>query len=256
MSVRRETSRAFLLRSVDYGESDRIVTLFLREIGKISALARGARKSWRRFGGALELFSLSEVTVVPGQGRSRLWRLEEASLISSHAGLARDLNRIGAASFILELVRETIPEHEPQLNIFSLVEEVLPLFEEAMDAAVGLLAIAAELKILALAGMGVSVDHCNACGRPVPDGKKVRFHPARGGVVCTPCGGGPVTLSASVSTALIALAGLPLSRSAEVTLEIDETAELEGALSSFVDHHLGRPLRTRSLFSAASSLRK
>ena len=89
--MKRESDRAFLLRSVNFKESDKIVTLFLERMGKISAMAKGARKSWRRFGGALEPFSLFEVTVV--QGKGNLWRLDEATLISPHSDLASDLSQ-------------------------------------------------------------------------------------------------------------------------------------------------------------------
>ncbi len=251
MSTRRETSRAFLLRSVDHGESDRILTLLTLDMGKMSALARGARKSWRRFGGALEPFSTFEVTVTPSQGRGRLWNLAEAHLLNAHEGLAADLDRIGAASFVLEIVREIVPEHDPQPEIFALLEEVFPMLAEAVGFAIGTITLAVELRVLAMAGMGVSVLQCNACGRAVPEGRKVRFNPARGGVVCTPCGGGPITLSADAAAAVRKLSTFPLSRAHEVTLGNGVAEEIEGALNGFVDHHLGRPIRSRALFSAA-----
>ncbi len=249
MSSKRETCRALLLRSVDYGESDRIVTLLTSNKGKISALARGARKSWRRFGGALELFSIFEVTLASPRGRGRLWRLEEAHLEDAYSGLATDLMRIGAASFIIEIVREAVPELEPQPEVFALVEKALPLIAENTGAALAALTVATQLRVLALAGMGVSVDHCNACGRQVPRGKPVKFHPARGGVVCTPCGGGPILLSASTAEILIDLCRSDLSQAVKTRFDKDTAAEVEGALAGFVEHHLERPLSTRSLFS-------
>ncbi|MCP4674821.1 MAG: DNA repair protein RecO [Deltaproteobacteria bacterium] len=253
MSARRETSRAFLLRSVDYGESDRILTLLTLDLGKMSVLARGARKSWRRFGGALEPFSLFEVTVASSQGRGRLWTLTEAHLLAAHEELATDLDRIGAASFVLEIVREMVPEHEPQHEIFALLEEVLPMLAKSTGPAIAAITLAVELRLLAMAGMGVSILQCNACGRAVPEERKVRFNPARGGIVCTPCGGGPVTFSTTAATALRKLATLPLPVVHEVTLGGGVATEIEGALNGFVDHHLGRPIRSRELFSAVCS---
>lgn len=251
MSDPGETSRAFLLRSVDYGESDRIVTLLTHKRGKISALARGARRSQRRFGGALEPFALLEVTI---ESRARgLWKLAEANLLASHAGLAEDLIRMGGAAFILELVREVTPEHEPDQRIFGLVEEVLPLLSKAEPPAVVSVVIAAELKVLALAGMSVSIDHCNACGRLVPSQKKVKFHPARGGVVCTPCGGGPIELSYRAQSVLVKLEKLPLAKSIEVTLLSEEAAEIEEALAGFVDYHVECQMRAKTFFTMAKT---
>lgn len=245
MSPRRETSRALLLRSVDYGESDRIATLFTEDMGRISVLARSARKSWRRFGGALEPFSIFEVTFSPGKGR--LYNLEESSLLAANIGLAKDLKRMDAGAFILELVREVVPEREPQREIFAIVEETLALLAEASGPAIGLIGTAAELKILSSAGIAVCVDRCNACGRQVPENKKVKFHPARGGVVCSACGGGPMTLSAAGISALAELSVKPLSEAVEVKIGEEDAAMLDRSLASFIEHHLDRPLRNTHL---------
>jgi DNA repair protein RecO (recombination protein O) len=233
------------LRSVDYGESDRIVTLFTQKMGKISALARGARKSWRRFGGALEPFSIFEVSLAPGRGG--LQNLEEAVLKSAHIELAKDLTRMEAGAFVLELVREVVPECEAQPGIFEVIEEMLPLVSQARGLEIGLIATAAELKVLSFAGVAVSVDRCNACGRKVPENKKVRFHPARGGVVCTECGGGPIILSADAVRALTDLSRLPLLKSTEVKINGADAADVDKALAGFVEHHVERPLRKISL---------
>jgi DNA repair protein RecO (recombination protein O) len=237
---------------VDYGEADRIVTLLTETRGKISALARGARKSFKRFGGALEPFALIEVTwAAATRGRGELKRLEEARLLRAHDGLATDLRRIGAASLVLELTREIIPEQEPQPGIFAHLVEVLPLLASSPASAVSRLVLAAELTLLAEAGMGVSVGRCNACGREVPPGRPVRFHPARGGVVCTPCGGGPITLSKGAAAALLALERSPLEDVAAMELSDDVAAEVDAALTRFLEHHLERTLSTRSFYSPA-----
>ena len=110
MSDSTQRTRAFLLRSVDYGESDRVLTLLSEERGKIAAIARGARSSRKRFGGALEPFALLEVSLA--RGRGSLPRLAEASLLRAYAGLSRSLGRVGAAGFALELSGEVLPEHQ------------------------------------------------------------------------------------------------------------------------------------------------
>ena len=238
--MRRETDRAFLLRSVNYRESDRILTLFLENTGKISALAKGARKSWRRYGGALELFSLFEVSIVKNRGN--LWRLEEASLLSAHSELARDLSRMSAASFVLELARELTPENEPQSSVFQLIDKAFRILEDASGERARQIALATELKMLGLAGVGVSLQNCNACGTVVPLGRPVRFHPARGGVVCTPCGGGPITLSSSSIAALIIMDKNSLLNLGDVELAHEALDQVELAMADFVEHHLGRSI--------------
>ena len=123
MKGQKETSQAFLLRSVDHGESSRIITLFTRDMGKIAGLARSARTSRRRFGGTLEPFTLMEITVK--QGNRNLYHLETASLLEAYTGLTADLHKVNAAATILEIVREVTPERQPETEIFILLKDVL-----------------------------------------------------------------------------------------------------------------------------------
>jgi DNA repair protein RecO (recombination protein O) len=237
-----KTTAAFLLRIVDYGESDRIVTLFTRDHGKVSALARGARKSRKRFGGALEAFCLLEVTLA---SRSRgLWRLGETALLRAHPGLATSLARLGAAARILELARELVPEHEPDPVMFALLEQALPALASAGEQHVASTAAAGMLAVLAHAGFELRFTDCSVCAAPVPRGARVRFDPWRGGVVCTPCGGGPIGLSATAVRGLLALSSLPLDRTPEAGVDAASAAQIHAAIDAFVQHHLGKPLRS------------
>ena len=241
--MKQKTDRAYLLRSVNYGESDRIVTLLLEEGGKTSALAKGARKSWRRFGGALELFSLFEVSLVKGRGN--LKRLDEARLITPHHDMAKDLQRMSAASFVVELVRELVPEDEPAPEIFSLMGESFESLENTSEMTSRIVALAAELQLLNVAGIGVSLDRCNACGRAVPENRPVKFHPSRGGVVCTPCGGGPILLTKTIIAQLIRLEKTNLGNCSNVELDDETLIQCEGILSDFIYHHLGKEVRMK-----------
>ncbi|MFO8071463.1 MAG: DNA repair protein RecO [Polyangia bacterium] len=239
MAAPTVTSRAFLLRSVEYGESDRVVTLLTEERGRISAIARGARKSRRRFGGALEAFSLIEVSLAPSKGS--LMRLAEASLIEANGGLARSLDRIEGASLLLGLLRELLPEDQPEPGAFALLDEALPLLARAGPEECRRLSAAAAMRALALAGVGVGAARCNACGRPVPPRRPVHFDPRRGGVICTPCGGGPHLLSAGAAAGLRELQSAPLDRVGGAPAGGEAMDEIEAALDQFVHYQIDRP---------------
>jgi len=238
-------TRAILLSSTPFGEADRILTLFTLDHGKISARARGARKSWRRFGGALEPFALFEATL--SQTNKRIWSLGEAKLIEAHEGLADDYARIRAASLTTELLREVVPDHESEPELFALIVELFGLLASCKVIELPLLTLASELKILEAAGIGVATGRCNACGRSVPAGRKVYFNPARGGVVCTPCGGGPIILSREAARGLIELSQTALNDLKTVTLPNEAIAELDRALEVFIVQHVGKTLTTRGL---------
>lgn len=250
MSGSTHRCRAFILRAVDYGESDRVITLLCEDLGKVATVARGARSSRRRFGGSLEPFALLDVTLAPGRGE--LPRLAEASLLRAHPDLAGSLARVGAAGHVLELARETLPERQPEPAVFALVDELLPLIAAADDPGSEALAFAGALRVLSLAGLGVSVERCNACGTPVPPGRKVLFDPRRGGVVCTPCGGGPIVLSAGAAGSLISLQRIPLAEIAGSAVpDAEVLEEIERALFAFFEQHLERPLRSTSFLAQA-----
>ncbi len=244
----KETTPAILLRSVNYKESDKIVTLLTRSMGRISAMARGARKSQKRFGGALEPFTLFEVTLAKHTKTGNLWHIQESLLLEANEGISKDLERVGAASYLIELLREIIPDDDPDMGLFLIAEESLLAISRSTGAPLAKTVLAAELRITAQAGTEVGLSACNACGTVVPKGRPVLFQPSRGGVICTPCGGGPITLSASALAVMEALRAAPLPRAGDVPATVPEIFEIETALHAFIDYHMGRPLPTRSFY--------
>jgi DNA repair protein RecO (recombination protein O) len=242
--------RAFILRTADYGESDRVITLLGDDLGVVAAIARGARRSRRRFGGSLEPFALLEVSLA--RGRGRLPRLVESTLLRAHAGLGVSLARIGAAGYVLELVRETLPDHQPEPRIFELVDRLLPLLEGADYRRSVSLALAGALRVLSLAGLGMSVSGCTACGKPVPPGRKACFDPRRGGVVCTQCGGGPIVASAGAVGALVGFERGTLDEVAGGAAVDEPTlVEAERVLGAFIEQQLERRLKSISFLEQA-----
>ena len=247
MSPIHETTAAYVLRRVDYKESDRILTLFTRSHGKISALARGARKSNKRFAGPLEPFVLLEVTLdAPIGGRMRA--VNESTLLDGAAGLSKRMERLNAAAFVVEMIRESLPEEAPEPRLFDLMRETLSRLAELEGARLHKSVTAFQLKLLVQLGTPVTVTQCATCGKPVPEGRPVYFHPGRGGVICTPCGGGPLLLSSSAISALRALSINPLADAVDVEISESDEREVERALTAFIEHHLAGPLMTRTAF--------
>lgn len=105
---------------VDYGERDRIVRLLCPDHGRISALARGARGSTRRFAGALDLGNRVEAMLRPGAGE--LWHLQEASLLRGVEGLRSDLGRLSLMAYACELCAALAREHHPEPRLFGLLD--------------------------------------------------------------------------------------------------------------------------------------
>src|SRR6185436_20315695 len=121
--IRAVTVRSFVeamvLRQTPFGESDAVVVLFTREHGRISALARGARASKRRFAGALGLLVLARVDV-KRRPRGDLWSLEAAEIAREWTALAGDVAALAHASYAVEIVRELSPAEHPEPQLLDL----------------------------------------------------------------------------------------------------------------------------------------
>jgi len=219
-------NRALLLRRVEFGEADLIVALFTRELGRVSALARGARKSTRRFGGALEPFFTLDVRLEE-RTTSELLVLAEAGIARARLGLLGELARLDAAGRALGWVRDASPPRTPEPRIFALLERFL----DRLDSSDPKLVPGRELGELALSllsefGWGITLESCVSCGKACPEGKPGNVDPRRGGLVCRSCGGGRVRLSgaqrARLARAAAGEASVLSLDDVEVTLDLVE----------------------------------
>jgi len=181
------------LRSVDYRDSDRIVTLLTEDEGKISALARGARRSQRRFGGALQPYVLMQVYFRPGRGE--LAHLDRVAVDRSFHGILQRLDSIGAAGAAMAVIRERVPEHEPEPVVFESAVGFLAALHEGAPAEEALLTL--QIRVLDALGFSPTLDHCVGCGKVPSPARSASFDAARGGIVCRACGGGRLVLSAA-----------------------------------------------------------
>jgi DNA repair protein RecO (recombination protein O) len=200
--VRRITSEALLVRSVPYGESDLIVQLLTATDGRISAIVRGGRKSQRRVGGALEPFHTIRVEA-DDKGRE-MATLKEARIARARTNIAASLDALDAAGTALRWARQLCPPRTPEPGAWATLTHLL----DELDAGVAHPKVelaAAALRLLGDVGFGLELEQCVGCGKPRPEGRGAYLDPARGGVVCTACGGARRLLDAAVLDACAVL---------------------------------------------------
>jgi DNA repair protein RecO (recombination protein O) len=270
--VLRTKLTAIVLRTVDTGEADRVVTLLSRERGKVAAFARGARASRRRFGGALEPFTLvrAEVRERPG---AELLGLESLAVVDGFGGIRADLARIACAAYAAELARDLVRDHEPHEDLFDLLSAYLAGLGRAAASPTGLRAF--ELGALRAAGLLPRLDACVSCGTPhapphpgplpplargegeISGGGMLRFDPGHGGVLCGACTRLASPAAPSVSpdavAALCRLADGGLAAAA-VGLAPRAGREARDALGAFIEHHLGHRLAARRFLEEVGPL--
>jgi DNA repair protein RecO (recombination protein O) len=211
--VRTLVTPALLLRTVAYGESDVIATLFTEVEGKLGVMVRGGRKSTKRVGGALEPFHTIEARIDDRGGE--LGALREARITKVRDGIVASLEAIDAAGTALRWVRHVCPPRTREPEAWVTLGELL----DALDASGGRgeagggagssrVALAeAGLRLLSDVGYALDLERCIQCGKPCPEGRSARVDPARGGLVCSSCGGGRVVVSADLRAKAIAAAG-------------------------------------------------
>jgi DNA repair protein RecO (recombination protein O) len=194
--IRRIDSAALLVRSVPYGEADVIATFFTLESGKVSAIVRGARRSTKRFGGALEPIHELEVTL-EDKGRE-LCVLKEARIRRPRTGISSSLEAMEAAGQALRWIRHLCPARTPEPAAWGSIEGLLDSLD-VLDSQRGVQAARQELAIFGLRllgnmGYALELARCIRCGRPCPEGRSAFLDAERGGIVCTSCGGARRTI--------------------------------------------------------------
>ena len=203
-------TEAVVLRSIRYGEADRVLHLFTLERGRIGAIAKGARKTKSRVGGRLEPFS--HVEMVLHEGRGELHTVTSVDLIRSHDasrvdGIRLAVGHIGwRASASLSRARSEPRAFHALTRFLDVLDETSPVDLPATPA-LDPLSLSFQLKLLWLAGY---LPHlaavCRARGGPL-----VGFSPRAGGAVCAACGAGAIPLSAEGSEGIRGLLERPLA---------------------------------------------
>jgi DNA repair protein RecO (recombination protein O) len=222
----RPATEALLVRRVVYGEADLVVTLFTEQDGLIAALARGARRSSRRFP-ALEPVHRLRVKLQPRAGG--LWRLVDAVMTQPRPHLVADLARLEAAGQALRWVRAACSPTSREPAIWRETEALLTDLDVDEGAVVPSARLASfGLRLLAMVGWGIELDRCVRCGKPCEASASACVDPALGGLVCRACGGARMVLRAEL------LGRLRRARAGDVTAlddgEAARTLELIDAL--------------------------
>jgi DNA repair protein RecO (recombination protein O) len=180
-------TEALILRAVDFGESDRILHLLIPDSGRLTAIAKGARRSVRRFAGTLDLFNHLRVEV-DRRRPTTMARLEQARLIESFDALRVDPVRFAFGCYLLELFDRLAPDggdRSDMRRLFAFALEALRAIS-TREPSVRMRTLL-ELRALDALGLRPELRFCVRCGEAAGRGGRVDFHVADGGAVCGAC---------------------------------------------------------------------
>jgi DNA repair protein RecO (recombination protein O) len=229
-------TEAIVLRSIRYGEADRILHLYTPGLGRVSAIAKGARRARSRFGARLEPFV--HVRAVFHEGRSELLTVTAVDTVSVHRSLREHAATLDAAARACDAVARLFETSDPHPEVFRLlVNELALLSADAVHARPGN-GLAFRLKLLLAAGIVPQLAACAVCG----EAEHLRgFSGAAGGVVCSACEAGSFALSEDAYRFLVAALGSPLAQApdgTELTLR-----QAQRAIADTAEHHAHVRLR-------------
>ena len=246
-------SEAIILRTRDHGESDRLITFLSSGQGKLTGIAKGARRSKKRFVHTLEPFSLVRLTYVE-RASSGLVRIDASELRNPFTALRQDLPRLGYASLGVELALELAPEREANPSLFALLSEYLERLEAGGDPKN--LALLFQARVLSLSGFGPNLQGCVRCGdEPAPPGPWF-FSISQGALLCPPHRSGSESCPLSPGTILLLRQAqrLPLGKLWRLRFHSQSRSECRTLLLGLIRHHLEKDLKSLSVLQQIGAL--
>jgi DNA repair protein RecO (recombination protein O) len=178
-----EADLGVVLKTTPLRESDLLVVLYTQAHGRVAAVARGARKSQRRFSGALQLLVLGRYQL-GRRPRGDLWGLDAAEVEREWSPLASDVFAVAHASYIAELVAALLPPEQPEPHVLDVMVALWESLAEGGPSPAALRMV--ELELLDVAGHRPALESCAACGE-VELASGAVFDPTRGGAICRRC---------------------------------------------------------------------
>ena len=229
-------AEAVVLRSIRYGEADRVLHLYTRERGRLGAVAKGVRRVRSRMGGRLE--PMSRVRLVLHQGRGELCTVTAAETVHAHAGLRERRGSLECASQACEAVLRLFDSAEANRAAYNLLAQELALLDREPAAAGRAQAIAFRIKLLLAAGFLPELAACASCGDVE---HLAAFSAGAGGVVCTACEAGSFPLHPDAHRFMTDALARPLAESPAASEPALRQADR--AVTETLEHHAHVRLR-------------
>jgi DNA repair protein RecO (recombination protein O) len=237
-------AKGFVLRNRPLGESDRLVTCFTLEHGKIAGVAKGAGKLRSRFGSSLQSLSLIRLMLFGKETRS-LYRIDHTDILTSFQAIRDDWEKLRPALYAIDLVDALLADADAQPRVFALLERLLTSVSAGDTARIELWLRLFEARLLTLVGYGPLLERCVICHRPASAAGALSGE--LGGYVCPACEAGVADarrVLPATRRLLARAATLPWGAAERVYLSGDQQQELRQVLHEFLRGHVRKEVKS------------
>ena len=231
-------TEAIVLRSIRYGEADRILHLYSQSRGRIGAIAKGSRKPKSRFGGRLEPFF--RLDLILHEGRSDLMTVTSATTVDGYPRLRSSGPALTAGARACDAVLRLLDAAEPNPPAYNLLCRYLALLDDPAEPRAPALetALSFRVKLALVAGFSPELASCARCGEAE---RLVGFSGAAGGAICAGCEAGSFSLDEKAHQFMIEALAKPLSEAPEAGMQ--QLRQVERAIGETLEHHAHVQLR-------------
>lgn len=236
-------TEGIVLKSMEYGEADKIVTIYTKNYGKITAIGKGVRKTKSKFGSSLEILTLSAFLFYKGRN---IDIISQAEIVESFFSASKEVIKFAFATNCVEIVNKLTEEREMNIGLFGLLKEVLHYLRESNDPK--LLTLSFKWQTMSNLGYRPLLNHCCRCNKSVEDQKQMYFNIKEGGLVCNDCRvkdrEGSVKVSVYFNKLVRKILITPLSTISNATIPDEKIKELEKITNLYITHHSEKSFKT------------
>jgi DNA repair protein RecO (recombination protein O) len=241
---------AILLRKIEYGDHDYIITFLTRSRGKISVIAKNAKKSVKRFSGALDLFSVNHIQCTfPKKSKDSLIILAQTDLENGFVNIRYDVFKTTYACYWVELIYLWLEEGKKQTQLYDLLFFVLDMLNQS-DIKMEVLSLLFQIRFMRISGFSPNIEFCDNCNTPVDDiqQKRVQFDFKEGKIVCDNClknrSAHGMNVSKGTLKQLVWINAVDIQRADRMKSSLFAVQEGEVLLESFIPFHIGREFKS------------
>ncbi|GAA0602220.1 DNA repair protein RecO [Virgibacillus siamensis] len=244
-----EKMEGIVLKTQDYSETHKIVTIFTNKLGKISAIARGAKKPKSRMAAVTQPFILGEFFVYVSSGLSTI---QQGEIIQSHRVIREDIVKTAYTAYIAELTDKLVDPKSPDIYLYKQLCQTLDWISGHETAEVPIMMY--EFKLFAKGGFAPIVDRCANCGRMEAP---FSFSVIEGGLLCRRCrhiDHGAASIPDSVAKLLRLFASVGLERVGTISVKPENIRLLRQLIDSYYDQYGGYFLKSKKFLNQLDKL--